>query len=48
MGVLPVRPLVVVLQAGYAPGAQRFPGADLAVLAAWTLIGAVLARRYFR
>ncbi len=44
----PVKALVDVLRAGYAPGPQRFPAAGLAVLAAWSLIGAVLARRFFR
>jgi ABC-2 type transport system permease protein len=44
----PVKALVDVLRAGYAPGPQRFPAAGLTVLAAWSLIGVVLARRYFR
>jgi hypothetical protein len=44
----PVKALVDVLRAGYAPGPQRFPASGLAVLAAWTLIGLVLARRFFR
>jgi ABC-2 type transport system permease protein len=46
--VFPVKALVDVLRAGYAPVTQRFPVAGLAVLAAWTLIGIVLARRSFR
>lgn len=44
----PVKALVEVLQAGYAPGPQRFPAAGLAVLAAWAMTGVVLARRFFR
>ena len=44
----PVKALVDVLRAGYAPGPQHFPAAGLAVLSAWALIGIVLARRFFR
>ena len=44
----PVKALVDVLRAGYAPGPQRFPAAGLVVLAAWALTGVVLARRFFR
>lgn len=45
---LPVKALVDVLRAGYAPGPQHFPVAGLVVLAAWALIGMALARRFFR
>jgi ABC-2 type transport system permease protein len=44
----PVKALVDVLRAGYAPGPRGFPVAGLTVLAAWALIGTVLARRFFR
>jgi ABC-type multidrug transport system permease subunit len=46
LAAFPVRALVDVLRAGYAPG--PFPWGGVAVLAAWTLAGAVLARRFFR
>jgi ABC-2 type transport system permease protein len=48
LAALPVKGLVDVLRAGYAPGPQPFPAAGVAVLAAWTLVGIVLARRFFR
>lgn len=48
LGVFPVKALVDVLRAGYASGPRPFPAADVAVLAAWTLLGIVLARRFFR
>lgn len=44
----PVKALVDVLRAGYAPGPERFPASGLAVLAAWALAGLLLARRFFR
>jgi ABC-2 type transport system permease protein len=44
----PVKALVDVLRAGYAPGPQPFPATAVAVLAAWTVIGILLARRFFR
>jgi ABC-2 type transport system permease protein len=48
LGVFPVKALVDVLRAGYASGPRPFPAADVAVLAAWTLLGIILARRFFR
>jgi ABC-2 type transport system permease protein len=44
----PVKALVDVLSAGYGPGPQPFPAAGVAVLAAWTLLGILLARCFFR
>lgn len=44
----PLLALVDVLRVGYAPGQNRFPASALAVLAAWALLGVVLARRFFR
>lgn len=46
LSAFPVKALVEVLRAGYAPG--PFPWASLAVLAAWTLAGVLLAWRFFR
>jgi ABC-2 type transport system permease protein len=48
LAAFPVKALVDVLRAGYAPGRQPFPAAGVAVLAAWTVIGLLLARRFFR
>lgn len=48
LAAFPVKALVDVLRAGYAPGPQPFPAAGVAVLAAWTLLGILLARRFFR
>lgn len=48
LAMFPVKALVDVLRAGYAPGPRPFPAAGVAVLAAWTLLGVLLARRFFR
>jgi hypothetical protein len=37
-----------VLAAGAPPAPAPLPAADIAVLAAWALLGAALARRFFR
>ncbi len=46
LAAFPVKALVAVLRAGYAPG--PFPWASAGVLAAWTLAGTALAWRFFR
>lgn len=46
LAVFPVKALVDVLRAGYAPG--PFPWGGLAVLAGWGLAGVLLAWRFFR
>jgi len=48
LAAFPVKALVDVLRAGYAPGPQPFPVAGAAVLAAWTLLGVALACRFCR
>jgi ABC-2 type transport system permease protein len=47
LAAFPVLALVDILRAGYAPGHYPFPAAAAAVLAAWTLLGLALARRFF-
>jgi ABC-2 type transport system permease protein len=47
LAAFPVMALVEVLRAGYAPGQHPFPAAAAAVLAAWTLAGLILSRRFF-
>jgi ABC-type multidrug transport system permease subunit len=46
LAAFPVKALVDVLRAGYAPG--PFPVASLAVLGGWTVAGVLLAWRFFR
>jgi ABC-2 type transport system permease protein len=45
--LLPVKALTVALRTGFDPGARGVPFAALAVLGAWTVIGGVIARRFF-
>jgi ABC-2 type transport system permease protein len=47
VGLLPVKPLVDVLSSAFDPAAHLQLG-DLAVLVAWAVAGAVIARRRFR
>jgi ABC-2 type transport system permease protein len=50
IGLFPIRALTHALQVGFDPSrraAAWYPG-DLAVLAVWTVIGMLLALRYFR
>jgi ABC-2 type transport system permease protein len=44
----PIKALTEALRAGYDPAARAWSTGNLAVLAAWTIIGLALARRYFR
>lgn len=45
---LPIKALTDGLRAGYDPAADSWPISSLAVLAAWSALGIVLAHRYFR
>jgi hypothetical protein len=46
--LLPIKALSDALQAAYNPTVQRFSVTDLAVLLGWSVLGIVLARRFFR
>jgi ABC-2 type transport system permease protein len=46
--LLPIKALSDALQAAYNPAVQRFSVTDLVVLLAWSVLGLVLARRFFR
>jgi ABC-2 type transport system permease protein len=48
VGWFPVRPLAVVLDAAYDPATHQFPGTDLLIMAIWTLVGVIIALRFFR
>jgi ABC-2 type transport system permease protein len=48
VSALPIRALFDALQAAYIPAARGRPASDLLVLAAWAVVGLLLARRYFR
>ncbi len=48
VSALPIKALTDGLRAGYDPAAPIWPITNLAVLAAWSLIGIAVAHRYFR
>jgi ABC-2 type transport system permease protein len=48
VSAFPIKALTDGLRAAYDPAAVGLPVANLLVLAAWTIIGVVLARRFFR
>lgn len=48
ISAFPLKALADGLRTAYDPGSQGLPIANLALLAAWTIAGVTLARRYFR
>ena len=48
VSALPIKALTDALRAGFDPAASTWPVGDLAVLAVWTVLGVVLAHRFFR
>lgn len=48
VSIFPIKALTDSLRAAYDPASSGVPIANLLVLAAWTIIGVVLARRFFR
>jgi ABC-2 type transport system permease protein len=48
VGLLPIKPLAVILEDAYNPAAHPFPASDLIVLAAWSAVGIAIALRWFR
>ena len=46
--LFPIQPLAANLDAAYDPAIRHFPFSDLGVLAVWTVIGVVIALRFFR